>query len=129
MFKHLVINISLALFVFSLYVHAAPLPPDAAIVIAKVHKAAKLDDYTALKSLMVDDFIWSFGGDQNAAQAIENWKTDSTALKKLIKVTSQLCSLNMDGDVECPSKAGTAYRAGFKQTPDGWRMFYFVGGD
>jgi hypothetical protein len=39
------------------------------------------------------------------------------------------CVKKADQSIECPKNAGTSYRAGFKQTREGWRMIYFVAGD
>jgi len=78
---------------------------------------------------MTQDFIWSFGGDASASQAIAEWKTNPDALKHLIYVTEQPCSYLSDNAVECPRNAGLGYRAGFKLTNTGWRMYYFVQGD
>jgi hypothetical protein len=78
---------------------------------------------------MVSEFVWSFGGDANAEQAIQAWKADRSILKELYRVTGQDCIAKPDNTIECPKNAGTGYRAGFKKTHDGWRMFYFVAGD
>lgn len=108
---------------------AAPMPVAAPSVISKVHTAAKHKDFAALKSLMVNEFIWSFGGDGDADHAISAWQADPTALKHLQQITHQPCVITPEHFIECPRNAGKGYRAGFKQTNVGWRMFYFVGGD
>lgn len=108
---------------------AAPISIGAQSVISKVHSAAKEKDTVALKKLMVTEFVWSFGGDSSAEQAIQAWKTDKSYFKKLYLATGQNCLAKPDHSIECPKNAGTGYRAGFKQTTEGWRMFYFVAGD
>lgn len=117
------------LLVFSFSTLAAPFSIEAQSVISKVHTAAKNKDTVALKKLMVTEFIWSFGGDANAEQAIQAWKADKSIFKKMYRATGQDCIEKSDYSIECPKNAGTGYRAGFKKTTEGWRMFYFVAGD
>ncbi|MFD0930501.1 hypothetical protein ACFQ1T_12015 [Methylophilus glucosoxydans] len=108
---------------------AAPIPIEAQALISKVHAAASKKDTDALKKLMVTEFVWSFGGDGDAEQAIQAWKADPSLLKKLYRVTGRDCVKKVDQSIECPKNAGTSYRAGFKQTSEGWRMIYFVAGE
>lgn len=108
---------------------AAPIPKEVQSLISKVHVAASKKDTDALKKLMAAEFVWSFGGDVDAEQAIQAWKADKSILKKLYRVTGRDCVRKADQSIECPKNAGTSYRAGFKQTTEGWRMFYFVEGD
>lgn len=105
------------------------IPMEAALTISKVNSAAQYNNFEALQLLMTTDFIWSFGGDASATQAIAECKTNPDALKQLIQVTSQPCVTLSDNTVECPRNAGLGYRAGFKQSNLGWRMYYFVQGD
>lgn len=119
----------LSFLVLSMYSLAAPVSKEALSVIYKVHVAAKKQDAETLKSLMVPEFIWSFGGDGNAEQAIHAWKTNTAYFKHLYLVTGKKCTLKSDQSVECPQQAGLGYRAAFKQTKEGWRMTYFVEGD
>lgn len=108
---------------------AAPaIPAEGLAVIQKVHEASSRKDVSALRALMTEEFTWSFGGDRDREQAIEHWKAHPGSLAQLAKVTGMPCA-SEQGVVECPRKAGTGYRAGFQQTADGWRMFYFVAGD
>jgi hypothetical protein len=106
-------------------------PKEAASVIAEVHDAADREDLDTLRTKMVDEFVWSFGGDGDADQAIANWRNEPDALKALARVTSGHCG-PLEGAVEtiqCPGNAGMDYRAGFQQTKHGWRMVWFVAGD
>lgn len=105
------------------------IPSQAQAVIQQVHRAAKAKDYSAIEKLMVQEFVWSFGGDGDAKQAIQAWKADPRAIKELHRVTGSQCVLVQDGSVECPSEAGIGYRARFKKTPEGWLMVSFVTGD
>ncbi|MDX1915303.1 MAG: hypothetical protein SFU55_06940 [Methylophilus sp.] len=109
--------------------YAGALPAGAQATITKVHTAAKQKDTQALKKLMVSEFIWSFGGDRDATQAIQAWQADKHALAALAQVTSQPCVKIDQNAIECPHNAHMGYRAGFKKTPNGWRMEYFVEGD
>ena len=111
-------------------VHAAqPLPPGATAVIQAVHMAAGQQRHAALQRLMASEFVWSFGGDADAQQAIAAWKADPKALKALYRVTGAPCAALAHGSVECPRQAGRAARARFELTAQGWRMVSFVAGD
>lgn len=118
-----------ALWLISAHVLADTLPKAATSVIIQTHKAAKAADYVTLQSLMTHDFIWSFGGDASATQAIAAWKANPSLLDQLHKATRQPCTYLADRTLECPINPGTGYRAGFKNTTSGWRMYYFVQGD
>ena len=115
----------------SLPVHAAkPLPPAGAkAVIQSVHAAAGQQRHAALQQLMAPEFVWSFGGDADAQQAMATWKADPKALKALHRATGMPCAALPDGSVECPRSAGCAARARFEFTAQGWRMVSFVEGD
>ena len=108
---------------------AAPgIPPAATEAIRKVHDASGRRDVAALEALMARDFTWSFGGDADARQALAEWRANPRYFDELRRVTGVPCGYE-DGIVECPRKAGTRFRAGFRKTDAGWRMIYFVGGD
>ena len=108
---------------------AGEIPANAAVVVAAVNKAASAKNYVALKKMMAPEFTWSFSGDGNADQALEAWKREPGYLRSLARVTSRKCVYRTDRYVECPAKAGTAFRAGFKEVAGVWRMEYFVEGD
>jgi hypothetical protein len=78
---------------------------------------------------MIREFQWSFGGDNDAEQALDAWKGDPKYLRNLARVTAQSCRFITRAIIECPAKAAKGYRAGFARTPEGWRMRYFVAGD
>jgi hypothetical protein len=108
---------------------AAGVPAAASEAIAKVHAAAAAKDLEALRALMdADEFTSSFGGDGGVDEALKLWREDPALLAELARVTAQRCALD-EGYVECPAKAGTGYRAGFKLTAQGWRMQWFLAGD
>ena|SRR5471030_231570 len=104
------------------------IPAEATELIRRVHDAAAKRNFEALKNSMVDEFVWSFGGDGDATQALKAWNTDPRYLRQLSRVTASSCVIRTDL-VECPVNAGVGYRAGFKRTNSGWRMIYFVAGD
>ena len=109
---------------------AAPaIPPEAKALIRQVHSSASAKDFAALKPLMAKEFTWSFGGDSDSSQAIAAWRKDPQYLKDLSRVTGLRCAYTDEEYIECPANAGTAFRAGFKRLPEGWRMVYFVAGD
>ena len=105
------------------------LDEEAAKVIRQVHFAAKRKDFASLEKLMVTEFVWSFGGDGDAKQALEEWRTNPSALGHLYRVTGMKCTVYSKDSIECPRNAGVSYRAGFERMPGGWRMTYFVAGD
>ena len=106
----------------------APMSDEATALIRQVHAASKRRDLMALKALMDDEFISSFGGDGGIDEAIADWKKYPVKLGQLSRVTGMRCEVIADV-VQCPRGAGAGYRAGFKQTKTGWRMVYFVAGD
>jgi hypothetical protein len=108
---------------------SSPIPKEAASLIAQVSGAAQRKDFSALRSMMVQDFTWSFGGDGSAEQALEEWKRRPAMLNKLSKAARSKCGFVSAGVVQCPARAGTSYRAGFKRLDGRWKMVYFVVGD
>lgn len=108
---------------------ASAIPQQAAALIGKVNLAAAAKDFPALRRLMIKEFTWSMGGDADADQAIDAWRSDPTYLIDLQRVTGLGCASAEDKSVECPANAGMDFRAGFELTTEGWRMVYFVEGD
>ena len=104
-------------------------PKEALAVGEKVHVHAIAKNFCALESLMAKGFLWSFGGDSSARDAIEAWRTDPAYLKNLGRVTRMRCKYTEEKRVKCPANADKGYRAAFKQLPEGWRMISFVAGD
>ena len=115
--------------IFVPVVARAAIPEDARNTIRQVHAAAANEDFAALRLLMVGDFQWSFGGDTDVQQALDAWKADPKYLRNLRHITSQACGFITRQIVQCPTKAGAGFRAGFERTPAGWRMRYFVEGE
>ena len=108
---------------------AQAVPAPAQTVIQQVHRAAKAKNFSALEKLMAKEFLWSFGGDGNAKQAIEAWKANPRALRQLYRITGSRCVVRRDESVECPPIAGVSYRARFIESANGWLMVSFVEGD
>jgi hypothetical protein len=107
----------------------ARLPQDARHVITQLQKAAESKDLARLRSLMIDGFIWSFGGDASADQAIDAWREDDRYLDELRATLERGCHPDGPDRVECPGKGGADFRAGLVKTQAGWRMEYLVEGD
>jgi len=108
---------------------AAPPPPGALEIIARVNRAARQMDYVALRADMIEEFSWSFGGDSSAEQAIAEWTSRPDYMRQLARVTKAACAYRKDKHVECPASAGTAWRAGFRLADGRWKMVYFIAGD
>lgn len=108
-----------------------PIPPGARRVIAQVHAAAARNDLDALRGLMTEEFTWSFGAgaDADPEQAIAAWRLDRAVIAELQRVTAEDCDRLSAQTIECPRGAGMSWRAGFTETPAGWRMAWFVAGD
>jgi hypothetical protein len=107
---------------------AAGVPPAAQAAIHAVNAAAAHKDFAALEALMTSEFIWSYQGDPSAKAAIAEWQSHPKTLKELQHVTTLACD-QRSALVECGAPTKGSFRAGFKQTPAGWRMVYFVEGD
>lgn len=105
------------------------LPKNASAAIAAVHRAAAHRDLQSLRELMVQEFVWSFGGDGDADQAIQSWRTLPSELRTLARLTAHACGYVDKNLIQCPTHSGIDYRAGFSKTDQGWRMVYFVAGD
>jgi len=78
---------------------------------------------------MTEEFTWSFGGDSSPDQAIAAWRSNPDAIAALRRITGKNCGRISEQLIQCPQNAGVSYRAGFTETPAGWRMAYFVAGD
>ena len=116
--------------------HAADAPASSApgdkelkLAIRSVSEAAGRKDLGVLRGLMVEEFTWSFGGDGSADQALAEWRSKPKLLSVLSAVTKGPCGPIGDGFIQCPRKAGTNYRAGFKAVDGHWKLIYFVTGD
>ncbi len=81
---------------------ARSLPAAATQIIDRVRQAAEQRDLAGLRKLMVREFKWSFGGDSDADQ-------DPRFLREMARIPWQGCHII--------------------DTPDGWRIEYFVEGD
>jgi hypothetical protein len=105
------------------------IPKDAADVIRSTLDAADKKALSSLRALMVDAFTWSFGGDEDANQAIAEWKKDPKYLREMVGVLKMGCHLESATQIECTGRGGMTFRAGFIKSGQGWRMNYFVEGD
>lgn len=110
-------------------IESSKLPTGARATIAQLQAAAEANDFAKLRALMTDQFIWSFGGDANADQAIAAWRVDPSYLTGLRATLARECHLPDPDEVECPGRGGGDFRTGLVKTPAGWRMNYLVAGD
>src|SRR5256712_12143866 len=70
------------------------LPSGASTIIESALEAARVRDLTALRSLMITGFLWSFGGDRDVTQAVEAWESDSRYLDEMVRVLRQGCHID-----------------------------------
>ena len=108
-------------------------------LVSQVRIAADRRDFESLRSLMVSDFQYSFGGNRSRDEAIEWYRDRPSILSKLASVLSGDCAL-VEYDVSlhyvCPAvavdpdKPYTEYRAGFRlKDHNNWQFIWFVAGD
>jgi hypothetical protein len=103
--------------------------PELQKVISQIGDASQRKDFNALRSAMVQNFVWSFGGDSDADQAIAEWKKNPQYLRDLALASRAKCGAEGSEYIQCPANAGTRFRAGFRLVGGQWKMAYFVGGD
>lgn len=96
----------------SVPIEPTKLPPGARATITQLQAAAEANDFAKLRSLMIDPFIWSFGGDASADQAIAAWRVDPGYLTGLRATLTRECHLSDPEEVECPGKGDGDFRAG-----------------
>jgi hypothetical protein len=107
-------------------------PVAASEVMSKTADWSTARDFVSLRQVMTDDFVWSFGGDDGADNAIREWRSDKRYLSALTKVLTLPCrpaDYNGTRAVECPGGGGLSFRAWFVETKAGWRFTAFVEGD
>jgi hypothetical protein len=101
------------------------------LAVARVRLAAREGNWDRLRSMMAQEFVWSFGGDADADQALEEWRRRPQHLEQLAKLLAGKCAPSADGQrLSCPpDPQGTGLRAGFELTQGRWLLSYFVAGD
>jgi hypothetical protein len=109
------------------------IPPAAAKVVSQVDQAAGTRDMAKLRTLMAEEFTYSFGDGPSADTAVLVWQADPTILGEIGKALAAGCG-EKDGQVVCPAaflqdQNFTGYRAGFQNLGGGWKMVFFVAGD
>jgi hypothetical protein len=108
------------------------LPQGARDLISKVATPSAARDLQGIRQTMTDEFVWSFGGDDKADSAVDEWRRDERylpALKRVLKLPCRPADYNGVPGVECPGKGGTSFRAWFVDTAAGWKFTAFVAGD
>ena len=78
---------------------------------------------------MAREFTWSFGGDSNAEQAIDEWKKQPRYMLQLGRVTKSQVHVSQGQIRRMPGECRRSFRAGFKLSEGQWKMVYFVEGD
>lgn len=100
-------------------------PDQAKQAIAAAYDAALEQDYDALRSIMIEDPIWSIDGKTTGtpAQATAAWKGNPWPAKKLIMAIEGGCALRSKRLV-CPIKndMGADYEAVFKEKDGSWKL-------
>jgi hypothetical protein len=105
----------------------AGVPPGAAQALAAIKNAASARDFTALRSQLSDDVVWSLGGGAGADVAVATWQADPEPLDAMVKLLGGACG----GDakkVSCPAgpPAPGAYQLVLEPRPLGWRVTSYV---
>jgi len=110
----------------------AQIPPAASDLISKTAAWSAARDFASLRLVMTDNFVWSFGGDDGADNAIAAWRSDQRYLSVLTQVLKRPCrpaDYNGTPGVECPGRGELSFRAWFVQNQPGWKFTAFVEGD
>jgi hypothetical protein len=108
------------------------IPAAASNLISKAALWSAARDLASLRQIMADEFVWSFGGDDGADNAVREWRSDERYLRALSKVLRLPCRTgNYNGTpaVECPGRGARSFRAWFVETNAGWKFAAFVEGD
>ena len=106
-----------------------PLPSEARAAVRRLALAAEQKDLKAIRAAMIKEFTWSFGGDNDADQAVEEWRKDPRYLRQLGRVLRGRCNLRDRDHVDCPGGGGLSFRAGFVEVDAAWKLEFFVEGD
>lgn len=105
-----------------------------------VGAAAEKADLVQLHLLMVQDFRYSFGGNNSRDEAIQYYRSRPELLTKLAAILSEECAqanYNVPEEyVVCPAEAANPdsnffdWRAGFRRSNNGrWEFVWFLAGD
>lgn len=109
-------------------------PADARATIDRVRTAAQKRDFATLQTLMVKEFVWSFGGDDDSRQAIDAWRKEPARyLSALVLVLGSPCAVDTEkrhgAHISCPGSSQTSFHAGLVSIDGGWKLAYFVEGE
>jgi hypothetical protein len=105
------------------------LPPAAGERLARLKDAIVLRDYSALRTQLADDVVWSLGGAPGADTAMAMWQADPEALDALVR-TMEKCT----GDarrVMCPGgePSAGAWQLVLELRGKDWKVASFVKGE
>jgi len=110
------------------------IPKGAVDTATAIIRAIEGRDMGALRALLADDVVWSFGADGNADTAMAMWQADPETLAALARVLRAGCRKEADGSVECPPEATEqpgylGWRASLELRGPAWKLTAFVQGD
>lgn len=103
-------------------------PAGAAKTLAEVADILKKRDYTALRSELSDDIVWSLGGGTGADVAMATWQADPGSFDAMAAAIAGGCAADGASKAECPAgapKAG-AYQLTLEARGDAWKVTSFV---
>jgi hypothetical protein len=107
------------------------LPAEAGARLAKLKDAIVLRDYSALRTQLADDVVWSLGGAPGADTAMAMWQADPEALDALVR-TMDSCAAAADGKrVTCPGgePAAGAWQLVLELRGKDWKVASFIKGE
>lgn len=76
-------------------------PAGAAKQLASIKDALARRDYSALRSMLADDVVWSLGGDPGADTAMAMWQADPESLDSMARVIGGGCG-ESEKRIACP---------------------------
>jgi hypothetical protein len=107
------------------------LPPAVGQRLAKLKDAIVLRDYSALRTQLADDVVWSLGGAPGADTAMVMWQADPEALDALVR-TLESCAAAAGGRrVTCPGGEPVvgAWQLVLELRGQDWKVASFVKGE
>jgi hypothetical protein len=102
------------------------IPTPAAVRVHALRAALRAGDFDAVRTFLIEDFVWSAGGQPSADQALIMWRADPTIPSALVMALEGGCGTDGD-EVACPAAAASgALRATFKRDGAEWKLASFV---
>lgn len=100
------------------------LPDSARTAIAVIAQAAKNRDLTTIREHMIEEFTYSFGGNNDAGEALQVWADEPRYLRALWRVLRRGCHLRDADHVVCPGRGDLRSEAASSASIQGgcWRL-------